>query len=58
MPGSARGLDVKLGRQYRAFVISSVAMNGLIAKQLIQINFGDRPFAYAMPPGYRPFAER
>jgi len=29
-----------------------------MARQLIQINFGDKAFAYPMPPGYRPFTER
>jgi uncharacterized protein YecT (DUF1311 family) len=57
-PGSAQGLDVKLGREYGARVVSSVAMNELVDKQLIQINFGEKPFAYPMPSGYRPFSER
>ncbi len=57
-PGSAQGLDVKLGREYGARVVSSVAMNELLNKRLVQINFGDKAFAYPMPPGYRPFIER
>jgi len=56
-PGSAQGLDIKLGRDYRARVVSSVAMGTLLDKKLIQINFGGKPFAYPMPPGYRPFSE-
>lgn len=57
-PGSAQGLDVKLGREYGARLVSSVAMNELMARALVQINFGEQPFAYPMPPGYRPFTER
>jgi uncharacterized protein YecT (DUF1311 family) len=57
-PGSAGGLDVKLGRDYGAQVTSSVAMGELLDKKLIQINFGEKAFDYPMPPGYRPFIER
>lgn len=56
-PGSAQGLDIKLGRAYRAAVTSSVEMSDLLDHDLIQINFGDRPFAYSLPDGYRPFSD-
>ncbi len=58
LPGSAEGLDVKLGRNYGAQITSSVAMSELLDKKFIQINFGDKAFHYAMPSGYRPFVER
>ncbi len=57
-PGSAGGMDVKLGRSYRVAVESSVSMAGFTRDGIIQVNFGEQPFAYAMPAGYRPFAER
>lgn len=56
-PGSARGYDIKIGRSYRATVTSSVEMGGLLDRNLIQVNFGDRPFAYSLPDGYRPFTD-
>lgn len=57
-PDSAMGMDVKLGRAYGAKVTSSVLMQDLLKTDLVRVNFGDKPFDYPMPPGYRPFVER
>jgi hypothetical protein len=53
-PGSAEGEDIKLGQEYRAEVSTSVALDRLIAADLIQVNFGDQTFTYDIPAGYRP----
>jgi uncharacterized protein YecT (DUF1311 family) len=50
-PGSANALDLKLGRAYVAKLSSSVSVTGLPAS-LIDVNFGEKPFAYALPDGY------
>ena len=57
-PGSAGGIDVKLGREYRAVISSSTPLSELVDEGLINLNFGQRSFDYAMPAGYRPVAER
>jgi uncharacterized protein YecT (DUF1311 family) len=57
-PGSAEGLDVKLGREYRAVVSSSTSLSELVKEGLLIANFGQTAFEYAMPAGYRPVAER
>ncbi|HAO19902.1 MAG TPA: hypothetical protein DCQ37_05055 [Desulfobacteraceae bacterium] len=57
-PGSAEGFDMKTGHNYSAYITSSVAMNPMLANKSLQINFGDQPFAYPMPNGYRPFIEK
>jgi uncharacterized protein YecT (DUF1311 family) len=53
-PGSAEGENIKLGQEYRAEVSTSVALDRLIAADLIQVNFGDQAFTYDIPAGYRP----
>lgn len=57
-PGSNGGLDVKLGQNYRAMVNSSVVIDPLLKSGAVNINFGDKPFQYALPAGYRPFTDR
>ncbi len=54
-PGSSRGSDLKLGRPYDAGVESSVALGPLVRDGLVDVNFGERPFEYPVPNGYRPF---
>jgi hypothetical protein len=50
--------EMKLGRDYGARFTSTVAMGSLLDQKLVQVNFGEKPFDYPMPPGYRPFSER
>jgi uncharacterized protein YecT (DUF1311 family) len=57
-PGTAEGLDVKLGRTYTARIVSSVVLDDFLKHGLVRVNFGDRPFEYPLPPGYRPFIEK
>jgi uncharacterized protein YecT (DUF1311 family) len=57
-PGSAEGVDIKLGREYKAVISSSTSLSELVRDGLVDANFGQRPLEYAMPPGYRPVAER
>ena len=52
-PGSNRGLEVKLGREYLAQVRGSERIDNLLAAGDIRPNFGDTPFVYALPAGYR-----
>ena len=54
-PGSAGGLDVKLARDYRAGVTSSTSLTPLVRGGMVKINFGDQPFVYSLPDGYRPY---
>jgi uncharacterized protein YecT (DUF1311 family) len=51
-PGSAGGLDLKLGRPYQAKLSSSVSLTPYLDKNLVEVNFGQRPFTYALPDGY------
>jgi uncharacterized protein YecT (DUF1311 family) len=57
-PGSAGGAQVKLGRPYWLRVEGSTEMRELLRRGLVTVNLGDKPFQYAMPDGYRPFAEQ
>lgn len=57
-PGSSGGLDIKLGRPYSAEVTSSAEMGAMLDGELIVANFGDAPFAYSLPDGYRPFSQK
>jgi uncharacterized protein YecT (DUF1311 family) len=57
-PGSSRGIDIKLGRKYLASINSSASLKDLIERKLVEINFGARPFAYALPDGYRSYQEK
>ncbi|WP_189041278.1 lysozyme inhibitor LprI family protein [Aliidongia dinghuensis] len=52
-PGSANAPDLKLGRPYVAKLSSSVSLTGL-PDGVIDLNFGAKPFAYALPDGYVP----
>ncbi len=55
MPGTAQGIDVKLGRTYKGRIISSVPLAGLIKDDIVSFNFGERPFSYPIPDGYALF---
>jgi uncharacterized protein YecT (DUF1311 family) len=55
-PGSAKGLDLKLGRTYKCGLTSTIALSPLEKLNFVEINFGNKPFKYALPDGYRPFA--
>lgn len=50
-PGSANALDLKLGRPYVGKLSSSVSLTGL-PPALVDVNFGEKPFVYALPDGY------
>ena len=52
-PGSANAPDLKLGRPYVAKLSSSVSLTGL-PDGVSDLNFGAKPFAYALPDGYVP----
>lgn len=56
-PGSSGGMDLKLGRNYRCGADSTVLVAPLVEKGFLQLNFGEKAFAYSMPDGYRPFSE-
>lgn len=58
LPGSNGGLDVKLGRDWRALVQSSTDLEALLRAGLVKVNLGERPFEYALPDGYRPYSEK
>lgn len=56
-PGSTNGLDLKLGRVYVCGIDSTALVAPLLKQGFLDVNLGERPFAYAMPDGYRPFSE-
>ncbi len=53
-PGESGGQDLKLGRPYNGWVSSSVALGPALKEHSIEPNFGQQPFVYALPDGYRP----
>jgi uncharacterized protein YecT (DUF1311 family) len=53
-PGSSGGLDLLRGRAYKGELSSSVSLNPFLGSHLIDVNFGERAFAYHMPDGYSP----
>lgn len=57
-PGTSKGIEIKLNRAYQAGVDSSVSLADLMKKGLVKVNFGKERFAYSLPNGYKPFAER
>lgn len=57
-PGSSGGLPTMPGRTYRCGLESTVEVAPLINNKLIDVNFGDHPFMYVVPAGYRPIADR
>lgn len=57
-PGSNNGVPVPMNRDYLASIDSSASLVGLIGAGLVRVNLGEKPFAYAMPDGYRPFRAR
>lgn len=56
-PGSNSGIQLKLNQNYRVAVLGSSQLDAMIQQGLITVNLGEKPFAYAMPDGYRPFRE-
>jgi uncharacterized protein YecT (DUF1311 family) len=51
-PGSASGLDLKLGRPYDAKLSSSISVAPYLDSGALDVNFGQHPFAYALPDGF------
>jgi uncharacterized protein YecT (DUF1311 family) len=54
-PGSNDGINMKLGRSWQCGIYSTAILDTLLKKQYIDVNFGERPFIYKLPPGYKPF---
>jgi uncharacterized protein YecT (DUF1311 family) len=57
-PGSSGGLDLIRGRAYKGQLTSSVAINPFLNSHFLDVNFGDRAFAYHLPDGYSPLQAR
>ncbi len=55
VPGTAQGIDLKLGRVYKGRIIASVPLADLIKEGILSFNFGERPFSYSIPDGYALF---
>jgi uncharacterized protein YecT (DUF1311 family) len=53
-PGSSGGLDLIRGRAYKGELSSSVSINSFLTARILDVNFGDRGFAYHLPDGYSP----
>ncbi len=58
VPGSAGGLDLKLGRPYLSQMTSSVPLNPYLDQGLVRVNFGEHAFTYALPAGYIPLDDQ
>lgn len=56
-PGSSGGDDVTPGQRYRCGIETTVPVGPLLDAHQLQLNFGDAPFDYALPEGYRPLAD-
>ncbi|MBC7950999.1 MAG: DUF1311 domain-containing protein [Rhodospirillaceae bacterium] len=56
-PGSSGGVEVKMNRDWRAALEASAQLTEIVRAGLVKVNLGERPFDYALPDGYRPFAE-
>lgn len=57
-PGTSGGYDgLRLGRFYRCGVDSTTMVAPLVRNGYLDINFGEKPFFYQMPEGYRPLSE-
>lgn len=53
-PGQAGGIQTPPRLPTRIGLTSSVSMTDMIKDGLISLNFGERPFVYAVPDGYKP----
>jgi len=53
-PGSSGGVDLLHGRAYKGLFSSSVSLNQFLSSHMIDVNFGERAFAYHLPDGYSP----
>jgi uncharacterized protein YecT (DUF1311 family) len=53
-PGSSGGIDLLRGRNYKGEFSSSVSITPFLNAHHLDVNFGDRPFAYHLPDGYSP----
>jgi uncharacterized protein YecT (DUF1311 family) len=54
VPGSSGGISLTLGRPSVGILYSSVAINSFLNSGLLDVNFGERGFAYLLPDGYSP----
>lgn len=57
-PGTAGGLDLLRGRQYKACLNSSAAVNPFLKARVLELNLGDHGFVYHVPDGYKPLEAR
>ena len=51
--GEVRGLDLQLGRTYACGLTSTIALGPLQDMKFLIINYGQAPFKYTLPDGYR-----
>ena len=54
-PGSNGGTDLGHDRIYTAQILSDIPLEDLIARGIVNVNFGDKPIADPLPAGYAPF---
>jgi uncharacterized protein YecT (DUF1311 family) len=54
VPGSSGGINLTVGRESIGILSSSVAIDSFLKSGLLDVNFGDRAFAYHLPDGYSP----
>jgi uncharacterized protein YecT (DUF1311 family) len=53
-PGSSGGINITPGRESVGILYSSVAIDSFLKSRLLDVNFGERAFAYHLPDGYSP----
>ncbi|HYA63016.1 MAG TPA: lysozyme inhibitor LprI family protein [Candidatus Sulfotelmatobacter sp.] len=54
VPGSSGGIDLLRGRAYKGQFSSSVSIYPFLNARTLDVNFGERAFAYHLPDGYSP----
>lgn len=55
MPGSGRGIPLEAAGEVFAELAANVPLASLVAKGIVQANFGEEPFSGYQPVGYRGF---
>lgn len=54
-PGSSDGIDIKLGQPWQCGIESTELLALSIKKKNVGVNFGEHPFIYQPPAGYKPY---
>jgi uncharacterized protein YecT (DUF1311 family) len=53
--GTGGGLDIPTGKPWICGIKSNEAVNNLIKRRFVEVNFGNKPFFNPPPSGYKPY---